>query len=119
MRERLPPPPPCSVRGCIRPHYQRTRTITTLCQNHWVMSDPDRLGVAFYVQDNRQYVGNCVLWWCPEGAGYTCHLKNAGLWTASMRPFPRKSDIKWPYLEVKRSATLMVDHQLLQRGARL
>lgn len=53
----------------------------------------------FYVRDTRQVVGNCALWWAINGAGYTCELDQAGLYTTdevkSMRrgidePYPRE-----------------------------
>ncbi len=37
----------------------------------------------FYIMDTRQVVGNCVLWWCPDGAGYTTQLEEAGLYEHS------------------------------------
>ncbi len=33
---------------------------------------------VYLIQDTRQYVGNAVLWWCPEGAGYTTDVDAAG-----------------------------------------
>ncbi len=32
----------------------------------------------YYVQDSRQIVGNCMLWWCPDGKGYACDIRQAG-----------------------------------------
>lgn len=34
----------------------------------------------YYIQDTRQVVGNCALFWRVEGAGYTCDLNEAGTW---------------------------------------
>lgn len=67
----------------------------------------------FYVQDSRGYVGNAVSWWCPEGAGYTCHLSKVGLYTE--KPSDRETDIMWPRELVDRAATLHVDMQVLRR----
>ena len=33
---------------------------------------------VYLIQDTRQYVGNCVLWWCHEGKGYTTEFLEAG-----------------------------------------
>ncbi len=30
----------------------------------------------FYIQ-NKGFVGNCLLWWRPNGSGYTCNLDEA------------------------------------------
>lgn len=35
----------------------------------------------YYIQDTRQVVGNCVLWWAKDDNGYTCELSKAGLYT--------------------------------------
>jgi len=34
----------------------------------------------FYILDVRSIVGNCALWWRPNGHGYTCDLNDAGLY---------------------------------------
>lgn len=36
----------------------------------------------YYVQDKRAAVGNCMLFWGQNGAGYTCDLDRAGKYTA-------------------------------------
>lgn len=35
----------------------------------------------FYLQDSRSYVGNDVLWWARNGAGYTTDLSKAHIYT--------------------------------------
>ena len=52
----------------------------------------------YYIQDTRQVVGNCVLWWRAERAGYTCDLSDAGLYTEEARRITRLrgTDIAWP-----------------------
>jgi hypothetical protein len=35
----------------------------------------------YYIEDARQVVGNCVLWWGKDRAGYTCTLDDAGVYT--------------------------------------
>jgi hypothetical protein len=34
----------------------------------------------FYIQDARNYVGDAVVWWGPDGNGYTTDLDEAGLY---------------------------------------
>ena len=34
--------------------------------------------MRYYIQDMRQVVGNCALWWCHNGQGYTTQLEEAG-----------------------------------------
>jgi hypothetical protein len=52
----------------------------------------------FYIQDGRQVVGNCALFWGPNGAGYVCDLNDAGVYSkdkALSIGRGRKSDIPW------------------------
>jgi trehalose utilization protein len=37
----------------------------------------------YYIEDVRQVVGNCVLWWGKNRAGYTCTLDDAGVYTGT------------------------------------
>lgn len=37
----------------------------------------------FHILDTRQVVGNCAMWWRPNGQGYTCDLNDAGKYTRS------------------------------------
>jgi hypothetical protein len=56
------------------------------------MTDPKR----FYILDTRQIVGNCALWWCPEGAGYTTQLEGAGLFSEEDAKSHRYTDVAVP-----------------------
>jgi hypothetical protein len=61
----------------------------------WVgadMSDPDS-DACFYVLDARTVVGNCAMWWCPNGQGYTCDITKAGLYTKERCASMRLSDV--------------------------
>lgn len=52
----------------------------------------------FYVQDNRQYVGNDILWWAANGS-YTTDVSKARVFTkdqAIAQNKDRVSDIPWP-----------------------
>lgn len=55
--------------------------------------------MSFYIQDTRQYVGNCVLWWAHERKGYTTEIDKAGVFTeeeAHEITRNRKTDRAWP-----------------------
>ena len=67
----------------------------------------------YYVQDTRQMVGNCVLWWCPEGKGYTTQLDQAGLYTKDQILSMRSTDIGWPKKYVERYVVRHVRHDNL------
>lgn len=69
----------------------------------------------YYIQDARQYVGNCVLWWGKDGSGYTTHLDEAGLYDeAYVKSLDRHTDVPWPEHLVKAAASVQVDTQRLK-----
>jgi len=47
----------------------------------------------FYIIDTRQIVGNCALFWCPDGAGYTTQLEEAGLYSEADARSHRETDL--------------------------
>ena len=52
--------------------------------------------------------GDLVLWWKPEGAGYTIDLDAAGVFDEKrIKHLPRPTDIPWP-TEVAREASVVV-----------
>lgn len=57
-------------------------------------------GKKYVILDSRQIVGNCALFWRPDGAGYTCDLNDAGLYDKTRSR--RDTDIYVP-IEVARS----------------
>lgn len=59
----------------------------------------------FYIRDARGDVGNCILWWCPGGHGYTCELDKAGKFTKSEAFGKRETDIPVP-VEVADAAAI-------------
>lgn len=76
----------------------------------------------FYIQDTRQYVGNCVLWWCPNSGGYTTQIDEAGLYTeeeANKICSNRNTDIAWPQDVVEKSIVKHVRIERLRRNAGL
>lgn len=73
---------------------------------------------TYFIQDTRQYVGNCVLWWAKDGAGYTTHLDEA--WEveeAKAREIEsnRSTDKAIPAKLARASASIQVDMQRLAR----
>jgi len=75
----------------------------------------------FYIQDTRQYVGNCVYWWAKESKGSTCHLDNAmQVEEKEAREIEqsRGTDKAWPVEAVDAVATRQVDIQRLRHDER-
>jgi rRNA maturation endonuclease Nob1 len=53
----------------------------------------------YYLQDNRSYVGNDILFWAKDGKGYTTDLSSAEIYTkdkALSQHRCRETDIPWP-----------------------
>ncbi|WP_337052523.1 hypothetical protein [Pseudoxanthomonas sp. USHLN014] len=68
----------------------------------------------YYIQDTRQFVGNCPVWWAHGGSGYVTRLDEAGRFTfdeAIRTNRGRNTDISWPCAEIDALARLTVDHQ--------
>ena len=63
-----------------------------------------------YILDTRQIVGNCALWWAPDGKGYTCEIDKAGLYDAGYAN--RNTDVEIPE-EIAKSCT--VSHVRVER----
>ena len=49
----------------------------------------------FYILDVRSVVGNCAMFWRPQGAGYTTQLEAAGLYSEEEARSHRETDIAW------------------------
>lgn len=79
--------------------------------------DPIDVTALYYIQDTRQVVGNCGLWWCPNGAGYTCTLADAGQYTGKDGLTMRDTDVLWPvaYVEARMVTHVRVDNQAFER----
>lgn len=59
----------------------------------------------YYIQDARNTVGNCALWWAVDSKGYTCDLAEAGTYKGSACRSDRDTDVPWP-VDVVRAATV-------------
>jgi len=73
----------------------------------------------FYIQDSRQYVGNCMLWWGAKSRGYTCNLDLAGKYSrqeAEEICANRESEKMWPVAEIDALASRHVDMQNVRRA---
>ncbi|HAL22283.1 MAG TPA: hypothetical protein DCP40_06090 [Stenotrophomonas sp.] len=74
----------------------------------------------FYIQDTRQFVGNCPMWWGPHGSGYVTRLDEAGRYTeeeAIRQNRTRETDIPWPCSEIDALARQTVDCQHMRPRA--
>ncbi len=72
-------------------------------------------GPLFYIQDTRTYVGNSVMWWAPNGQGYTTHVARAGRYTQAEIVGLRESDVAWPCAQVDAIWSQHVDMQDLRK----
>ena len=71
----------------------------------------------YYIQDTRSYTGNSVMWWCPEGNGYTSDLDEAWkvpLDKAKAMHRSRKTDVPWACNEINKYAQRHFDMQNLR-----
>jgi hypothetical protein len=68
----------------------------------------------YYIQDSRGYVGNDVLWWRPNGNGYTTDLNEAGVYTREEAYGKRETDVAWPVEHINPLITRTVDMQRLR-----
>lgn len=76
----------------------------------------------YYLQDSRTYVGNDVMWWCPNGAGYTTDLRKAAVYSkeeAVAKHQARATDIPWPKAYIDAKTRPAVDMQYIKRDEAL
>jgi hypothetical protein len=74
----------------------------------------------YYLQDSRNYVGNCILFW-KKGGGYTTDLEEAELFSALgafAQNNSRDTDIVWDAKYMESKATKTVDSQSIRRAER-
>jgi hypothetical protein len=73
----------------------------------------------YYLQDKRDFVGNCVLWWRKNREGYCTDLREAHVFTrdeAYGQHDCRETDIPWPKAYIDRLSAPTVDMQKLKRA---
>lgn len=111
------------MKDCPQCDGGRERLSPVSCETcHGEGKVPDQS--LFYIRDKRQVVGNCALWWCPNGHGYTCNLDEAGLFTEEeARDITRNRDTDVAYRaeEVQKHAIRHVrfDSQLAPEPVKL
>lgn len=77
-------------------------------------------GTLCYLQDTRQYVGNCPMWWAKGGNGYTTRLDEAEKYTlkdALRQHASRETDVPWPCAEIDPLVRPTVDVQHMKDRA--
>lgn len=76
----------------------------------------------YFIQDTRQFVGNCVMWWGENRNGYVSRLDRAGKYTredAQKICGSRGTDRMWPCSLIEPIAGPTVDFQILPKDATL
>ena len=74
--------------------------------------------MKYYIQDSRNYVGNCILFWAKNNSGYTTNINDAGLYdeeSAKSICKNRKSDIAWPENYVLKHTQITCDMQYFDK----
>jgi hypothetical protein len=71
---------------------------------------------VYLIQDTRQFVGNCVLWWCPKGAGYTTEFTEAGRFTEEEIRGNRDTDVAIPIEAATAACVTHVRAETLSRA---
>lgn len=72
----------------------------------------------FYLQDSRSYTGNDMIWWRPNGVGYTTDLRQAAVYTkeeAQARHDFRNTDIPWPKAYIDERTRPAMDFQFAKQ----
>lgn len=67
----------------------------------------------FYLQDNRTYNGNYMMWWAKGRQGYTSDLQNAHIFTADelAEMSLRETDIIWDCEYINTKIKHCIDYQ--------
>mgnify|MGYP000688627538 CR=1 FL=1 len=98
--------------------WVKTRHLAALRDSVRALSEAGDSGL-YFVQDTRSFVGNCPLWWKPNGGGYTTNLDEAGKFTreAAMKLHQnRDTDLPWLCSDINRLRRATIDAQYLPRS---
>ena len=70
----------------------------------------------YYLQCNRGYVGNSVMWWAINDQGYTCDIRCARVWTQAEIDAKemRSIDVPWEKETIERLVQHHIDFQDLK-----
>lgn len=71
---------------------------------------------VYLIQDTRQYVGNCILWWCHEGKGYTTEFDKAGRFTEEQANTGRDTGLPIPVEAAEQALCTHVRAEALGRA---
>jgi hypothetical protein len=74
--------------------------------------------MKYYIQDARQYVGNCILFWGKNSSGYVTDINKAGLYSEEKAKEickNRKTDIAWPEYYVQERTQRTCDSQYFNK----
>lgn len=72
----------------------------------------------YYLQDARQYVGNCMMWWKKHYEGYTSNILEAHIFTkkeVDTQQKIRPTDIPWPKRYIDGKIQHTVDCQYVRK----
>lgn len=71
----------------------------------------------YYIQDARSYVGNAMLFWAKNSAGYTCELSRAHKYSylEIVNSSWRETDIIWESKHIEAGVKTIVDMQRVDR----
>ena len=69
----------------------------------------------FYIQDTRQYVGNCMVWWGKDNCGYVCDIRQARIFAkGEAKKICKRSDgtkKMWPKKYIDKRVEHHIDMQ--------
>lgn len=71
------------------------------------------MSYEYYLQDSRQMVGNCMLWWGKGRSGYVTDLREAHVFSEEEKKATavRDTDVWWIKQYIDRIAGMTVDVQ--------
>lgn len=99
---------------------EQGKPLITVCLAGWTTRSRDAVvpqKPLFLIQRAGHYVGNSVLWWRPNGRGYTSSIEEAGRYSQEeAQAFTgHTSDVAWPEDVILRVAKRHVDMQDLAK----